>query len=85
MDANGKETNSKQHFFLWDFLLWKLMNANTFLLGFSILNESKKNFFVAFKRMNRKNTTTNAETKLEQRNCFYGFSVYKMEKQMQTI
>ena len=48
MDANEKESNSKQHF-LWDFLLWKLMNANTFLLGFSILNESNKTFSFLFR------------------------------------
>ena len=85
MDANEKESNSKQNF-LWDFFLWKLMNANTFLLGFSILNESNKTFlffFVALSRMNSKNTKQMQKQNLKQRNSFYGFSVYD-EKQMQT-
>jgi len=87
MDANEKESNSKQHF-LWDFLLWKLMNANTFLLGFSILNESNKTFSFLFSWFIRIVNSKNIKMKkqnLKQRNCFYGFSVYKMEKQMQAI
>ena len=84
MDANGKETNSKQHFFM-GFSFMETNECKHFSFGIFDFKWIKKKIFVTFKRMNRKNTITNAETKLEQRNCFYGFSVYKMEKQMQTI
>jgi len=48
MNANEKESNSK-HKFLWDFLLWKLMNANTFFWDFRFLNESNKTFSCLFR------------------------------------
>ena len=48
MNANEKESNSK-HKFLWDFLLWKLMNANTFFWDFRFLNESNKTFSFLFR------------------------------------
>lgn len=44
-----KETNSEQQL-LWDFRLWKQnkKETNTFLLGFSIYNESNKILFFSF-------------------------------------
>ena len=35
--------------FFWDFLLWKLMNANTFFWDFRFLNESNKTFSFLFR------------------------------------
>ena len=84
MDANEKEINSKQQL-LWDFDYGnKTKRKQTlFFWDFRFLMNQRQIFvffFVAFNRMNSKNTKTNAETKLESKDSFYGFSIYDKNK-----
>ena len=63
--------------------------TNTFLLGFLIFLMIQTQlflfFFVAFEKYEQQEHKNKSETILETKYSFYGFSVYKMEKQMQEI